>query len=259
MVELSLLERFKITLDLVFSSPLFLVLLIGIVLMLLQVLLISKKSRGVKLIYLIGSLIIISLLVYKYLGPVINVFNTIFKNIVTLIYFPSVLEYIMVLLVSLIIVLVSTFSKKTGRIVKFINLLVFSINIFNFFLILDQISKANIDLSSKVSIYSNEVLMALFELSLIIFVIWIIGLIIYKIIRSLSNKGHNDNFYEEPELPKTIEELRKEELTPPPQIEYIVVEKKNDNDMFTLDEYRQMKKVLEYIKEVQENNKTIDE
>ena len=98
MVELSLLDRFKITLDLVFSSPLFLILLFGIFLMLVDVFLISKKSKIVKIIYLIVSFIIIAILVYNYLGPVINVFNVIFKNIVTLIYFPSVLEYIMVFL-----------------------------------------------------------------------------------------------------------------------------------------------------------------
>ena len=118
-----------------------------------------------------------------------------------------------------------------------------------FFLILDQIGSLKVDLSNKISIYSNELLMALFELSIIIFAAWIIGLVLYKIIHKLTYvEDKNINFYEEPEMPKTIEELRKEELKIPPQIEYIVVEKKNDNDMFTLDEYRELKKVLELIK-----------
>ena len=77
-------------------------------------------------------------------------------------------------------------------------------------------------------------------------------LILYKIIYKLTHKNeiivNSNSFYEEPELPKTIEELRKEELVPPPQIEYIVVEKKNDNDMFTLEEYRALKKLLEDMK-----------
>jgi flagellar biosynthesis/type III secretory pathway M-ring protein FliF/YscJ len=120
--------------------------------------------------------------------------------------------------------------------------------------------------------------MALFELSILIFGVWIIFLILSKIINKLINKNQNKienkpeeeiesqtkeenkeeiiNFYEEPELPKTIEELRKEELKPNTNIEYIVVEKKNDNDMFTLDEYRQMRKILEMIKE-NENHKNL--
>ena len=255
MVEMSLLERLKLTLNLVFSSPLFLVLIFGFILMLVDIYFISKKSKRTKVIYLVVSLIIICLLLQNYFNPLFSVFDTIFKNIVTIIYFPSVLEYILILLISLIILLVSTINKKTNGKVKFINLIVFSINMFIFFLILDQIQNNKIDLTNKVSIYSNANLMALFELSVIIFTIWIIGLILYKIIKKLTYKDEEtNNFYEEPKLPKTIEELRKEELIPPPQIEYIVVEKKNDNDMFTLDEYKQLRKVLELMKEEQEKN-----
>ena len=132
------------------------------------------------------------------------------------------------------------------------NLLIFIIELFLFFLILDEISKNKIDLANKISVYSNVNLMALFELSVIIFAIWMIILVLYKIIYKLTHKNeilvNSNSFYEEPELPKTIEELRKEELVPPPQIEYIVVEKKNDNDMFTLEEYRALKKLLEDMK-----------
>ena len=49
------------------------------------------------------------------------------------------------------------------------------------------------------------------------------------------------------EEPKPIDPPKK----PEPKIEYVVVEKKNDNDMFTLDEYRQMRAILEVIKENQ--------
>ena len=59
-----------------------------------------------------------------------------------------------------------------------------------------------------------------------------------------------ENFYEEPELPKTIEEVRRQ-VVYEPKVEYVVVEKKSDNDMFTLEEYRQMRAILEVIKENQ--------
>jgi len=255
MVEISLFDKIKLTLDLIISSPLFLILLFGFALMVFDIFIISKKSRKTKVMYLIVSLIVIGLLLYNYLGSLLNILDVIAKNIVTIIYFPSVLEYILILLVSLVILLVSTFNKKTNQKIKTINLFVFVTNIFIFFLILDQINIEQIDLTNKVSIYSNEVLMSLFELSVAIFVVWVIGLILYKIIYKLIHKNQDirvDNFYEEPELPKTIEELRKEELVPPKEIEYIVVEKKNDNDMFTLEEYRQMRKLLEYIKENQD-------
>jgi hypothetical protein len=246
--------------------------------MLVDIYFISKKSKKTKIIYLIVSLIIIGLLLQNYLSSLFSVFDTIVKNIITIIYFPSVLEYILMLIATLIIMLTGALNKKTNKKIKTINLFVFIINIFIFFLILDQISTSEVDLSNKVSIYLNENLMALFELSILIFGVWIIFLILSKIINKLINKNQNKienkpeeeiesqtkeenkeeiiNFYEEPELPKTIEELRKEELKPNTNIEYIVVEKKNDNDMFTLDEYRQMRKILEMIKE-NENHKNL--
>ncbi len=256
MLELTLLERIKVTLSLVISSPLFLVLLLGITLMLVDVYFISKKSKKVKIAYIIVSLLIVGLLSHNYLEPLLSVLDTIGKNIITIIYFPSVLEYMLILIASLIILIISAVSKKTNKHVKVVNLIVFIVNIFIFFLILDELSKNKVDLTNKVSIYSNEILMSLFELSVIIFALWIIGLVIYKIINKLIHKNDSSdvNFYEEPVLPQSIEELRKEILTPPPSVEYIVVEKKNDNDMFTLEEYRQMKKILEYIKENQKKD-----
>ncbi len=252
MVELSLAERFKLVFNLIFSSPLFLVLLFAIAIMIIDSFVISKKSKKTKIAYLIISILGIIILLSNYFTPLLSVFDSIAKNIVTIIYFPSVLEYIIILLVTIGILIVSIINKKTNRRIKFINFIIFIIELFLFFLILDQINTNKIDLTNKISIYTNNNLMALFELSVIIFALWLIGLVIYKIIYKLNHKeikeNKDDNFYEEPELPKTIEELRKEELIPPPQIEYIVVEKKNDNDMFTLEEYRALKKLLETMK-----------
>ena len=177
----------------------------------------------------------------------------------TIIYFPSVLEYIIMLIISLVILFISLISRKTNKKVRIINTFVFSTNIFLFFLILDQISKNNIDLSNKINIYSNENLMVLFELSILIFIVWVVGLILYKIINKIIHKDDKPvNFYEAPELPSTIEELRQKELIPEPKIEYIVVEKeqpkeeKEDlSDIFTLEEYKQMRELLQEIKDKQ--------
>lgn len=259
MVEFSLWEKIKTTFNLIFSSPLFLILLIGFALMFVDYFFISKKSKKVKIIYLGLSLIMIILLLQNYFDSLFNVFDIIAKNIVAIVYFPSVLEYILMLLISLIIILFSLFNKEINKKIKVINLSTFFVNNFLFFMILDEISKKNIDLSNKISIYSNENLMVLFELSMGIFIIWVVGLLLYKIINKIIHKNDpknnvvntvTDNFYEEPELPKTIEELRKEELIPEPKIEYVVVEKDKE-DMFTLEEYKELRKLLEQMK----NNK----
>ena len=259
MVEISLWDKIKTIFSLIFSSPLFLDLLFGFLLMIVDIYVISKKKKGTKIAYLIVSLIIIGLLLKNYFSSLFSIFDTIFKNIVTIIYFPSVLEYIIMLIISLVILFISLISRKTNKKVRIINTFVFSTNIFLFFLILDQISKNNIDLSNKINIYSNENLMVLFELSILIFIVWVVGLILYKIINKIIHKDDKPvNFYEAPDLPSTIEELRQKELIPEPKIEYIVVEKeqpkeeKEDlSDIFTLEEYKQMRELLQEIKDKQ--------
>ncbi|MDO4375874.1 MAG: hypothetical protein Q4C33_01705 [bacterium] len=250
MVEFTLLEKIRTIFNLIFSSPLFLVLLFGLVLILVDIKFISKKDKKTKAIYSVVSLLVIGILISMYYDSLLVLFNTISKNLISLIYFPTVLEYIIMLIISLIILICSLVNKKISANVKTFNALAFISNSYIFFLILDEIENSKVDLSSKISIYTNDHLMILFEVSLGIFIFWIVSLILIKIIKTLAKPKKEENFYEEPELPKTIEEVQRE-IVYEPKVEYVVVEKKNENDMFTLDEYRQMRAILEVIKENQ--------
>lgn len=261
MVEFTLLEKVKTIFSLIFSSPLFLVLLFGLILIIIDIKFISKQDKTTKWLYTFISIIIIGILIYMYYDSILEVFNTISKNIVTMIYFPSVLNYIIMLVISLGILIYSLANKKIKSNIRVYNSIVFTANMYLFFLILDEIDNNEVDLASKISIYSNDHLMILFEVSVSIFALWIISLILIKTINYFLNKNNKvKEVVEEIEMPKKIvipkEEaiempIIKEEPKPEPKIEYVVVEKKNDNDMFTLEEYRQMRAILEVIKENQ--------
>lgn len=258
MVEYSLLDKIKTVFNLVVDSPLFLILLLGIILMIVDILLISKKDRKTKIIYTIISFILIIFFMNSYLESLLKIFDTIIKNVVAIIYFPTVLEYVLMLIISIIILIVSIFSKRMNKIIKRINAFVLITNSFIFFLILDEIASSEVDLTNKISIYTNSSLMMLLELSLTIFIVWIIGLVLYKTIKVLSPKEKNGEvvnlktgtFYDEPILPKKLEDLKK----PNPKIEYVIVEKQKEDEIFSLEEYRQMRALLELIK----NNKKKD-
>lgn len=244
MVEYTLLEKIKTVFNLIYTSPLFLILLLGISLMVIDILFISKKDSKTKIVYGVISIILIFFFMYSYLESLLSIFDTIAKNIVAIIYFPSVLEYILMLLISLIILIVSVVSKKMNKIVKRINLFVLIINGFLFFLILDQIAKSNVDLTNKISIYTNSTLMMLLELSIIIFVIWITVLILYKIIKAFLPKENFEKINleisdEKLDFPKTIGEIKKSEK----------------EEIFSLKEYRQMKVLLESMKENESEEK----
>ena len=285
MVELSLIEKIKTLFTLIFSSSLFLILLLGIFIILVDVFYISKQSRKVKIMYLIVSVIVMAILLITYFEEFLKFIDVLNKNIVMLINFPSLLQYTVIIFITLIIMIISIFNKKMNRILSRINIGVFIADLFIFFLILDQINKTNIDLSNKINIYSNKNLMVLFEISMIIFVIWLFGLLTYKICsvlitRNKSSKVIMDNnevnlsereevtkedneeeielpkrrddgtiinLYEEPEMPRTIEELRKERV-----LENLT-KKFDDNQsmidgLFTVEEYKELSKLLHDMK-----------
>ncbi len=285
MVELSLIEKIKTLFTLIFSSSLFLILLLGIFIILVDVFYISKQSRKVKIMYLIVSVIVMAILLITYFEEFLKFIDVLNKNIVMLINFPSLLQYTVIIFITLIIMIISIFNKKMNRILSRINIGVFIADLFIFFLILDQINKTNIDLSNKINIYSNKNLMVLFEISMIIFVIWLFGLLTYKICsvlitrnksskvimdnnevnlseREEATKEDNEeeielpkrrddgtiiNLYEEPEMPRTIEELRKERV-----LENLT-KKFDDNQsmidgLFTVEEYKELSKLLHDMK-----------
>ena len=285
MVELSLREKIKTLFTLIFSSSLFLILLLGIFIILVDVFYISKQSRKVKIMYLIVSVIVMVILLITYFEEFLKFIDVLNKNIVMLINFPSLLQYTVIIFITLIIMIISIFNKKMNRILSRINIGVFIADLFIFFLILDQINKTNIDLSNKINIYSNKNLMVLFEISMIIFVIWLFGLLTYKICsvlitrnksskvimdnnevnlseREEATKEDNEeeielpkrrddgtiiNLYEEPEMPRTIEELRKERV-----LENLT-KKFDDNQsmidgLFTVEEYKELSKLLHDMK-----------
>lgn len=289
MVELSLIEKIKTLFTLIFSSSLFLILLLGIFIILVDVFYISKQSRKVKIMYLIVSVIVMAILLITYFEEFLKFIDVLNKNIVMLINFPSLLQYTVIIFITLIIMIISIFNKKINRILSRINIGVFIADLFIFFLILDQINKTNIDLSNKINIYSNKNLMVLFEISMIIFVLWLLGLLIYKICsvlitRNKSSKVIMDNnevnlgeseevtkedneeeielpkrkedgtiinLYEEPEMPRTIEELRKEKVLE--NLTKKFDEKSSMIDgLFTVEEYKELSKLLH---DMQKNKK----
>ena len=149
MVEFTLLEKVKTIFSLIFSSPLFLVLLFGLILIIIDIKFISKQDKTTKWLYTFISIIIIGILIYMYYDSILEIFNTISKNIVTMIYFPSVLNYIIMLVISLGILIYNLANKKIKSNIRVYNSIVFIANMYLFFLILDEIDNNEVDNSSS--------------------------------------------------------------------------------------------------------------
>ena len=77
MVEFTLLEKIRTIFNLIFSSPLFLVLLFGLVLILVDIKFISKKDNKTKKTYLVLSLLVIGILISMYYDSLLVLLDTI--------------------------------------------------------------------------------------------------------------------------------------------------------------------------------------
>lgn len=263
MVELSLFEKIKTVFDLIFSSSLFLILLIGITIILIDVFFVSKSNDKVKNIYKIISLLIIALLFMMYYKEFLNFINVVNKSIVMLINFPSLLQYTVLMFIMVVFIIISLIVKRKDKLLKVVNFTSFFIELFLFFLILDILNKSDIDLNNKINMYANQNLLVLFELSVFIFLIWFLIICIYKVYKLLTKDKskkeiikeeinvvkeipeeeielpklldkNTKNMYEEPEMPKTVEELQKEKSK---NIELV-------DGTFTIEEMKQLRKLL---------------
>ena len=84
------------------------------------------------------------------------------------------------MILSFTIMIVTLKSKNTNKILKFINSVLPLTISFIFLSIIEYINTNNIAFD-EFSVFSNPIMMSLYELSMGLFALWIIGLLIYKI------------------------------------------------------------------------------
>ena len=177
MTYLSLLEKIKILLNTIFDFKV--VLVFSIIMLILTILymvrVLNKKKYTLSMI---GSFILVFAISiisnFKILSKTFDNFTTIFfRNI----YFPSIYVYIAMLVISLITFITSMLNRKIGKVYKVLNSINFILGNIILVVILNIIAKNKIDIFSISSLYTNTNLVAVLELSMNIFILWILSLI----------------------------------------------------------------------------------
>lgn len=124
------------------------------------------------LLLILGIDIVIN---YKELAEVFDNFMTIFFSNI---YFPSVYVYVGTLLIVAIAFITSMFNKMLNKIYKIINGITFVMNNILLAIILNIIAKNKIDVFTPNELYTNINLVAVLEISIGLFVLWILSLIV---------------------------------------------------------------------------------
>lgn len=178
MSYLSIAEKFKILFDMILDFK-FIFIFLGVLVIATFLYLIKKiDNRKYIMIITLSLLLILGIDIvinYKELAEVFDNFMTIFFSNI---YFPSVYVYVGTLLIVTIAFITSMFNKMLNKIYKIINGITFVMNNILLTIILNIIAKNKIDVFTPNELYTNINLVAVLEISIGLFVLWVLSLIV---------------------------------------------------------------------------------
>lgn len=178
MSYLSIVEKFKILFDMILDFK-FIFIFLGVLVIATFLYLIKKiDNRKYIMIITLSLLLILGIDIvinYKELAEVFDNFMTIFFSNI---YFPSVYVYVGTLLIVTIAFITSMFNKMLNKIYKIINGITFVMNNILLTIILNIIAKNKIDVFTPNELYTNINLVAVLEISIGLFGLWVLSLIV---------------------------------------------------------------------------------
>lgn len=207
MKYLSIIEKFKILFDTLMSFKFIFILII--LMLILTILFICKKMSNKKYVIFMSLSMVLTFIIsivknHKILSNTFDNFTTIFFNGI---YFPSIYIYISVLIVILLAFITSILNSKKKKIYKIINSVTFIINNIFFIIILNIIAKNNINVFEISSLYTNKSLVAILELNMGLFILWITTLSIIYITNIICDKITSKKNVTEETLAKDVEPI----------------------------------------------------
>ena len=159
------------------ASSAFNLIFIGVILFLLLFILKKKISQKVGFLLSLVSLFLLTIgVVYQNQAVLGGVGDSIMNNLFTNIYFPSTYTYLFIYLFMNITIIAGFINIHKKGIEKTVNGYFFLIQNFIFVLILELIAQNKIEIFKKQSLFSNKNLIILLELSVIVFVLWLLSL-----------------------------------------------------------------------------------
>ena len=225
MSKLSLLDKLKVLSDVTSSSGLFAVVILFFVILISLLITTNTKTKKISKISCItiyGIITLITLLFYN--KQLFDFFDYMMNNFFIAIYFPNLAIYFAAIITSNIILWISIFNRKITKWIRTINTIVFCIIHYLLILIINVITTNKLDIFDQTSVYQNQDAQALIELSSTVFVIWILFLIVYKIIRIYQRKQ-----YQKEEIIVSNQEIKKEKPTTIVKTETIIKRKLPDS------------------------------
>lgn len=194
MNDMTFFERFIRVINIVLSSPFFIALLIIILLTIaLLVFNVLVKKKWLKILVSVVYLGITIYIFIRYWDSAFSLSDALVDKIFTALYFPNYITYICMLIISVILFIMTMINKKLTKFAKIGNTFSFLAIGFLFILILDTVTKYDINVYDKTEVYASDTLLVLIQTSMGIFGIWCLILLVdltaSTIVKHLKKKG----------------------------------------------------------------------
>lgn len=188
MANISFFEKLKVLVDVSSSSGICIASIFIILFMAFIMITTNKKnSKGTKLFCGIVYILLIIIMLIQYGSSLSSMFDYMMNNFFIVVYFPNLAIYLAAIIATNIILWKTIFNFKEDKLLKIINTIIYSIMHYLLVLILNVVSSNKLNVFDQSSVYGNNNSLALIGLSSTIFIVWIIFIIVYKIIRSRQN------------------------------------------------------------------------
>ena len=272
MSPLSLMTKLQTVFDLITSKNLYLMILAAIVI--LTIIFITtngsnrKQSKRTYILLYLAGFIFIAL---EYGSNFMTLVDYAINEVFITYYFPNIVIYLIMLIITNVVLFKTIFSNKADFKLKVINSAAFAIIMYLFILAISQIATLNLDVFNITELYSSNAVRSLLELSMFIFVFWMVVLIVYHLIRKYQYKHNliqvesftNYNIIHDFDIKEAYKASKKQVIIEEPK-----EEKKEEpttdllGQNFTLDEYKLMVKILKEEKDkeqVKEESKPVED
>lgn len=190
MEQLSFSEKLKVLVDVSSSSGICIASIVLLLFMAFLFLTTTKRNaKSSKKFYLTVYVVLIVSLMGIYSSSLKDMFDYMMNNFFIVVYFPNLAIYLAAIIATNIILWITIFNFKEDKLLKFLNTFIYCVIHYLLILILNIVTKNSLNVFDQTSVYSNHDALALIGLSSTVFIVWIIFLIIYKIIRK-RQKSH---------------------------------------------------------------------
>lgn len=198
MEYINIIDKLKLLFELVTGNYLFIaVLVISLVTFIInRFKLINNKKAG--LVITLTFVLCFSIILFFNSGTLFKTFDDISNLVFRNIYFPSIYVYVGIILISNVILIMSILSKNISKVYKNINLVSSFVINFLLLILLNTIGSKEIDILSTTSLYTNNYVVSLIELTTSGFILWMMILLLISIINSVLLYIDSKNMVEEP-------------------------------------------------------------